>query len=253
MVSTVMGTAVAGAAGGVEPGGLPYTQTDPFAEAVRLADGTCTGWADSRGGSTAGLAVGAPVALLVADSSEQIGSGTVTASRWADASAGGGQWNCWFDFTATLTRPATEFDVKVAGLAPWLAVPDPGAPGTYVASVSTNAGIGLIAECPALPPPDTATTLPGATTTAPPPTVAGPPVAGWHAVGQYWSNGVRSLCSSGLPVTAIARQCRPAGFGSEHITAVVDGADPTVTYTDGAAVPAGTPLTVVVAIGRVCG
>ena len=246
------GTAVAGAAGGVEPGAPPYTQTDPFAEAVRLADGTCVGWADSRGGSTAGLTVGAPVAILVPDTSEQIGSGTVTGSRWADASAGGGQWNCSFDFQATLTRAATEFDVKVGGLSPWLAVPDPAAPGAFVASVSTNAGIGLIAECPA-PPPEPAATVVGETTTVPPTIAIGPPVTGWSAVGQYWSNGIRSLCSSGLPVTAIARQCRPAGFGSEHITSVVDGSDPTVSYADGAAVPAGTPLTVVVAIGRVCG
>ena len=47
---------------------------------------------------------------------------------------------------------------------------------------------------------------------APPPTTAAAaPVSGWNAVGQYWSNGVRALCAAGLPVTAIARPCRPAG------------------------------------------
>ena len=101
--TTVSGTAVAGASATVEPAGPPFTQTDPFSEAVRLADGTCVGWTDSRGGSTAGLAVGAPIAILIPDSSQQIGSGTITASRSVDIAGGAGQWNCFFDFTATLT------------------------------------------------------------------------------------------------------------------------------------------------------
>ena len=85
------------------------------------------------------------------------------------------------------------------------------------------------------------------------PTSAPPLVAGWNAVGQYWSRGVASLCGAGLPVTAIARPCRPAGVGSEYITAVVDSDDPTVTYANGAEIPLGTELTVVVATGRLCG
>ncbi|MET0579581.1 MAG: hypothetical protein ABW122_13065, partial [Ilumatobacteraceae bacterium] len=83
------GTAVAGSAGGVEAGGPPYSQTDPFSEAVRLADGTCTGWADSRGGSTAGLAVGSPVAVLDTTTNAPLGMGSITASRWVDVSGGG--------------------------------------------------------------------------------------------------------------------------------------------------------------------
>ena len=77
-------------------------------------------------------------------------------------------------------------------------------------------------------------------------------VSGWHAVGQYWSRGVASLCRAGLPVTAIARPCRPEGVGSEYIAAVVDSNDSTVTYPDGARVPVGTQMTVVVATGRLC-
>ena len=253
--TTVTGTAVAGSAGAVEPSGPPFAGTDPFAEAVRLSDGTCVGWAGSQGGSTLGLAIGAPVTILDAVDNVEIGTGTVQASRWEDMSAGGSQWNCMFDFTATVTGPApAEFRVRVGPLGPWTARPDPAVPTTFVASVSTNASVGLIPSCPAIVEADaTATTV--ATTLAAPvvPTSAPPLVAGWNAVGQYWSNGVASLCSAGLPVTAIARPCRPAGAGSEYITAVVDSNDPTVTYVNGAEIPLGTELTVVVATGRLCG
>jgi len=249
----VTGRAVAGAVGAVETA-EPFAATDPFAEAVRLADGTCVGWSGSRGGSTAGLAVGAPVTLLDVEDNTVIGSGSITASRWEDMAGGAGQWNCSFDFAATLTAPHAEFRIKVGPLSPWLAGPDPGAPGTYTASVSTDASIGAIAECPALPAtPDPATTAAPTTTLVPPPTTAAAaPVTGWNAVGQYWSSGVRSLCTAGLPVTAIARPCRPSGVGSEYIVQVVDSEDPTEIYANGAAVPAGTAVTVVVATGRPC-
>jgi hypothetical protein len=251
---TVSGTAFAGAVAAVETA-EPYAQTDPFAEAVRLADGTCVGWAGSPGGSTASLAVGAPVTVLDAEDNTEIGTGSITASRAQDMAAGGGQWNCLFDFEATLTAPHAEFRIKVGALSPWLVRPDPSTPGAFTASVSTNASVALIPECPAVPaePDPTATTAAPATTLVPPPTTATPaPVSGWNAVGQYWSTGVRALCSAGLPVTAIARPCRPAGVGSEYITQVVDSADPTVTYANGTAIPAGTQLTVVVATGHPC-
>ena len=87
----------------------------------------------------------------------------------------------------------------------------------------------------------------------PPPTTAAPvPITGWNAVGQYWSSGVRALCTAGLPVSAIARPCRPPGAGSEYITQVVNSDDPTEIYANGAAIPSGTTLTVVVATGRPC-
>ena len=53
-------------------------------------------------------------------------------------------------------------------------------------------------------------------------------------------------------MTAIARPCRPPGVGSEYISAVVDSSDPTLTYANGAPIPAGTAVTVVVATGRPC-
>ena len=53
-------------------------------------------------------------------------------------------------------------------------------------------------------------------------------------------------------MTALARPCREPNQGSEYITAVVDSNHSTVRYTNGAAIPAGTQLTVVVATGRPC-
>lgn len=249
--SEISGTAVAGSVGRIETSGPPFARTDAFSEAVRLRDGSCVGWAESRGGSTAGLRVGAPVVILEAEANKEIGSGMIQSSRWEDMAAGGKQWNCFFDFTATITGAPTEFRIRVANLQPWLARPDPTAPETFVASVSTDASIGLIPSCPAIP--DPASTA--ATTTVPRPrtTRAARLVSGWNAVGQYWSRGVASLCKAGLPVTAIARPCRPPGFGSEYIVAVVDSADSTVTYANGAEVRAGTEMTVVVATGRLCG
>jgi hypothetical protein len=243
----------------VETAGPPFPQTDPFSEAVRMADGTCVGWADSRGGSTAGLAAGAPVTILDPVANQEIGAGTVTASRWVDMANGGEQWNCLFDFTANVTGSPAEFRVRIGSLEPWLARPDPSTPGTFVASVSTGVSIGQIPSCPPVPPePSPTTTTPGATTTTAPPTtttttIPGPPVSGWNAVGQYWSRGVDALCTAGLPVTAVARPCRPNGVGSEYIAAVVDSNDPTVIYANGASVPAGTAVTVVVPIARLCG
>ena len=182
----------------------------------------------------------------------------MVASRWVDMANGGEQWNCLFDFTATVSGVPAEFRVRIGSLEPWLARPDPSVPGSFVASVSTGVSIGQIPSCPPVPPePTSTTTTPGATTTTAATTttsstVPGPPVSGWNAVGQYWSRGVDALCSAGLPVTAVARPCRPAGVGSEYISAVVDSADSTVTYANGAAIPAGTALTVVVPIARLC-
>ncbi len=246
--TALVGTAVAGSAGGIQAGGPPFPDAYPFTEAVRLSDGTCVGWAGSAGGSTLGLTVGAPVVVLAAETDRELGRGRVRRSRWEDVSHGGKQWNCFFDFTATLDRPPPpEVRVRIGPLQPWLAGPDPDNPSVYVASVSTGALIQLIPSCP--PVPDE--TDEAATTT----TVRRRPVrqvSGWHAIGTYWSRGVASLCRAGLPVTAIARPCRPRGVGSEYISEVVDSHDSTVSYRDGAKVPVGTEMTVVVATGRPC-
>ena len=245
------GTAVAGSAGAVEAAGPPFSQTDAFSEAVRLSDGTCVGWPEGQGGSTAGLAVGAPVIVLDAVANQELGRGSITASRWEDMSAGGEQWNCFFDFTAAVSGAPPEVRIKVANLEPWTARPDPTNPTSYVASVSTGADIARIASCPPVPaPPSTAggTTTPTVATTA-----SAQLVSGWNAVGQYWSRGVDALCAAGLPVTAVARPCRPVGVGSEYIAAVVDSDNPSIVYANGSPIPLGTELTVSIATGRLCG
>jgi hypothetical protein len=253
---TITIVAVAGSTGAVLPGGPPFSDADPFTEAVRLADGTCTGWDGSAGGTTEGLEVGAPVLILDAENNEEIGRGTIERSRWEDVADGGEQWNCFFELSASVTGSPAEFRIRVGGLQPWLAGPDPADPDTFFASVSTDAAIGLIPACPPVPPePDetaatTASTAPTTTTTTT--TAPAGPAGEWQAIGRYWSQGLRSMCRAGLAVTALARPCRPPGVGSEYISEIVDSNDPTVTYEDNARLPRGTQVTAVVATGRPC-
>jgi hypothetical protein len=247
--------AVAGSTGPVLEGGPPFTEADPFTEAVRLRDGTCTGWDGSAGGTTEGLAVGAPVLVLGAEDNEEIGRGTIERSRWEDVADGGEQWNCFFELTATVTGSPAEFRIRVGGLQPWLAGPDPADPDTFFASVSTDAAIGLIPACPPVPPePDETATTTASTTTSTTTTTTAPPgpTGEWRAIGRYWSEGLRSMCRAGLAVTALARPCRPPGVGSEYISEIVDSNDPTVLYEDNARLPRGTEVTAVVATGRPC-
>jgi hypothetical protein len=252
---TITIVAVAGSTGAVLSSGPPFGDADPFTEAVRLADGTCTGWDGSAVGTTEGLEVGAPVLILDAENNDEIGQGTIERSRWEDVADGGEQWNCFFELTATVTGSPAEFRIRVGGLQPWLAGPDPADPDTFFASVSTGAGIGLIPACPPVPPEEdetattTASTAPTTTTTT---TAPAGPAGEWQAIGRYWSQGLRSMCRAGLAVTALARPCRPPGVGSEYITEIVDSNDPTVTYEDNARVPRGTQVTAVVATGRPC-
>lgn len=251
----VRGQLIAGVAGAVETTRTPpFEHTDPFSEAVRLDDGTCVGWSGSRGGSTVGLERGAAVVVLHVDEPRELGHGEITDSRWVDMAGGGEQWNCVFAFEARLDAPHAEFRVRVGPLGPWLARPDPAAPGDFVVSVNTDASVAAIEECRGLVPDDEE----ASTSTAVPPgsaaaasTTAGP-VTRWDAVGRFWSVGVRSLCTAGLPVTAIARPCRPTRAGSEYLTEVVDSDDPTTRYANGDPIPAGTRLTVVVPVGRAC-
>jgi hypothetical protein len=244
----IRGSAIAGTTGPALPVGPPYSGADPFAEVVRLNDGTCVGWSGSQGGSTAGLEAGARVLVLDVERDEEIGRGRIEGSRWEDVSRGGRQWNCFFDFTATVTGAPDEFRIRVAALEPWLTRPNPANPDRFVASVSTNADIGLIPSCPPLPEENEERPRRTTTTTTAPARF----VSGWRAIGRYWSQGVGSLCRAGLPVTAIARPCRPPRVGSEYISEVVDSNDSTISYRDGQRVRVGTQMTVVVATGRLC-
>jgi hypothetical protein len=251
---TVNVVAVAGSTGPVQASGPPFPGADPFTEAVRLRDGTCVGWDGSSGGTTEGLEVGTPVLILDAEDNAEIGRGTIERSRWEDVSNGGRQWNCFFELSATVTGSPAEFRIRVGGLQPWLAGPDPADPNTFFASVSTDAAIWLISSCPPVPPEpsETATTTASTAATTTSTTRRPGPSGEWHAIGRYWSQGLRSMCRAGLAVTAIARPCRPPGVGSEYISEIVDSNDPTEFYEDNTRLPRGTQVTAVVATGRPC-
>ena len=136
-------------------GWSPVPRDESVLRGRPVHDGSCVGWAGSQGGSTFGLAAGARVLILDVERNEEIGRGTVESSRWEDVSGGGRQWNCFFDFTATVTGPPpAEYRIHVETLEPWLARPDPAAPDTFVASVNTDAAIGLIPSCPPVPEPE---------------------------------------------------------------------------------------------------
>jgi hypothetical protein len=87
-------------------------------------------------------------------------------------------------------------------------------------------------------------------------------VGDWSSVGQYWNNGVSSICSAGLVVAdgSIKRPCRPHGIASDHVVSVVDATDPSVVYedvnglqVDPATLTPGTGVIVNVASGIPCG
>jgi hypothetical protein len=238
VTSTIAGAAVAGSSGGIGPG-----QTDSFSEAVRNQDGTCSGWSGPGGTWTQGLAQGAKVRVLDARGAV-VGTGSIGRPTFADAdpSADREQWTCTFPFTARVTGPLPDpLRIRVAGLAPVTARPDPTRPGRYVASVSTTASAKAISACDGTPATDAALWQP--------------------AVGLYWSNGFSQICGSGVGIVTVQRSCRPPTTGSDHVVAVLLGSDPSVVVEDASGLKIadvaelGTPATVVVrvATGQPCG
>ncbi len=206
----VTGTAVAGNSGGV---GRGSTQT--LSESIRNDDGSCSGWEGpgDAGPWTQGLEVGAPVQILDANTGEHIGDGTITSSSWADVDpTDHEEWNCSFVFKATVSRATDSLKIKVADLQPWAAHPDSTHPGQYVASVDTKIELARISSCTSHEP--------------------GEPIFEWQAVGQFWADGLQSLCSNGVVVDQIKRPCRPPDVASEYIIAVRSAADPSVVYED---------------------
>ncbi|MGH9135067.1 MAG: hypothetical protein ACRDZZ_14105 [Ilumatobacteraceae bacterium] len=236
VTSTVTGTAVGGNSGGIGP-----DQTDSFSEAVRNEDGTCSGWDGPGDGAwTGGLEVGAPVRILDRETDTEIGSGSIVASAFVEVDPSEReQWVCNFSFSATVTGQPAEFEIAVAGLAPWLARADPTRPGEFVASVNTVASAAVFSQCTD--------------------DDFGDEVTGWSAAGHYWSDGISSVCSNGLHVEALDRPCRPPDVGSDHVIAVVRADDGTVLedttglLVDPATLEPGTPVVVRVATGRPCG
>lgn len=206
----IVGTAVAGNSGGEGEGA---TQT--LSETVRNTDGTCSGWKGpgDAGLWTEGLEVGAPVQILDRETDAHIGDGKITASSWADVDPSNHeQWNCTFSFSGTVSHQVEAFKIKVADLAPWVTRPDPTKPGSFIASVDTQIELSRISNCTDRE--------------------AGQPISEWQAVGQFWVDGLSTLCANGLVVEKIQRPCRPPNAGSEYITVVRSAADPNVIYED---------------------
>lgn len=207
----VVGTAVAGNSGGV---GKDQTQT--LSESIRNDNGSCSGWEGpgDAGRWTQGLEVGASVQILDRQTGEHIGDGSITSSSWADVDPSNDeQWNCTFVFTGTASRSADSFKIEVAELQPWLARPDPTNPGQYVASVDTNIELSRLSSCTDRE--------------------AGLAISEWQSVGQFWVDGLNTLCANGLVVDQVKRPCRPPNVASEYVIAVRNAADPTVVYEDG--------------------
>jgi len=235
VTTTIIGTAVGGNSGGVGS-----DQTNSFSEAVRNADGTCSGWAGPGGQWTQGLESGAPVRFFD-DAGNEIGRGQVGTSFFEDADPGTEQWNCFFPFEGVVSGTPDVLRIQVADLPPWRARPDPADPSRWVVSVDTVVRVDAILECS-------------------PPDLSGDTVGTWQAVRQFWANAFPSLCSAGLVIADVQRPCRPPGFGSEAVLLVTRADDPGVVLEDAAGLqvdPAelavGTEVVVHVATGRPCG
>lgn len=237
VTTAVVGTAVGGSAGatGAE-------STDPFSEAVRNEDGTCSGWGGPGGTWTQGLESGAPAVFLARDSDTRIGTGQIGTSHWEDVGSDREQWNCVFPFEGEIEGEPESFRIQVADLPPWVVVRNAADPSQWVVSIDTTVRIDHFPECVA----------PGADRDG---------VAAWDSVGTYWSRGIpQQLCGSGLAVVDVERQCRPGGIASEHIVKVTRADDPSVVLEDAGGLHVdpeeltpGTEVVVHVATGRPCG
>ena len=167
---------------------------------------------------------------------------------------GGEQWNCLFDFSATVGGAPAEFRVRV-GDARALAGPARSDRADHIRRVRQlerqhRPDPVVPAAAPAAD--DHAVVLGRRHDVAAHTTALGPPVSGWNAIGQYWSRGVddavrrRAAGDRDRPAVPAGRR------GSEYITEVVDSDDPTVALRQWRGDPAGTQLTAV-AIARLCG
>lgn len=238
----IVTTSVVGAAVGGSAGATGAESTDPFSEAVRNEDGSCSGWDGPGGPWTQGLESGAPVVFVARDSDAQIGTGVIGTSRWEDVGTDREQWNCIFPFAGEIEGEPESFRIKVADLPPWSVARNPADASQWIVSIDTRVRVDVFPEC----------VDPGASVEA---------VFAWSSVGTYWSRGIpQELCGSGLAVVAAERQCRPPGIASEHIVKVTRADDPSVVVEDAsgplvdpAELTPGTEVVVHVATGRPCG
>ncbi|MGD9705069.1 MAG: hypothetical protein AB7Q42_11430 [Acidimicrobiia bacterium] len=240
-------TVVLGGVVGGSSGGVGEDSTDSASEVVRNEDGSCTGWDGRRDGGawTAEFAPGATVTILDSATDEEIGTGEIVEGVAENVATTDDdeQWQCWLRFEATATRPAEQYAIRVGGARPVALAADPTRDGFVIGSISTPADSLALDACA------DADSLPEV-------------VGDWSAVGQYWNNGVSSLCFAGLtvPEGAIERTCRPAGIASDHVVSVVDARDPSIVYDDAsglqvdpATLEPGTPVIVNVSNGIPCG
>lgn len=238
----IVTTSVVGAAVGGSAGATGSESTDPFSEAVRNEDGTCSGWDGPGGTWTQGLESGAPVVFIARDSDAQVGTGVVGTSRWEDVGTDREQWNCIFPFEGEIEGEPESFRIRVADLPPWVVVRNPVDASQWIVSIDTTVRVDVFPEC----------TDPGSAVAA---------VSAWSSVGTYWSRGIpQDLCGSGLAVVDVERPCRPQSIASEHIVKVTRADDPSVVLEDASGLlvdPAelapGTEVVVHVATGRPCG
>jgi hypothetical protein len=238
----IVTTSVVGAAVGGSAGATGSENTDPFSEAVRNEDGTCSGWDGPGGTWTQGLESGAPVVFIARDSDAKIGTGAIGTSRSEDVGTDREQWNCIFPFEGEIEGEPESFRIKVADLPPWVVVRNPSDASQWIVSIDTRVRVDVFDEC----------VDPGASVEA---------VSAWNSVGTFWSRGIpQQLCGSGLAVVDVERPCRPQGIASEHIVKVTRADDPSVVLEDASGLlvdPAeltpGTEVVVHVATGRPCG
>jgi hypothetical protein len=211
VTSTVAGSAVAGNSGGIDEEG-----TDELSEVIRLADGTCVGWASGRAGIgtwTQGLAAGAKITVLDAKGAT-IGTGRIGRSEAKNVGPNSrDEWVCSFSFSATIRGPVPEsFRIRVAALPAMVARRDPDQPSLFVASVSTVADPKLIESCGQLPAAEISLWSP--------------------AVGEYWSDGFNQICFAGVAIAKVERTCRPRTIGSDRVVAVLSAKNPATVYED---------------------
>lgn len=237
VTTTVIGAAVGGSAGDIG-----RESTDPYSEAIRNADGTCSGFDGPGGTWTQGLESGAPVVFVARDGDAQIGTGVIGTSYWEDVGSGREQWNCVFPFEGEIEGERESFRIKVADLPPWVVVRNASDTSQWVVSIDTTVRIDVFTEC----------ADPGAAVDA---------VSAWSSVGTFWSRGIpEQICGAGLAVADVERPCRPPGIASEHIVQVTSGDDPSVVLEDARGLlvdpvdlAPGTAVVVHVATGRPCG
>jgi hypothetical protein len=129
------------------------------------------------------------------------------------------QWQCELGVTIDAVPKAEHYFVEVGGLPRVEAKPGPD--GALVIPVNTNASADRLSSC-------VDEQLPEG-------------VGEWSSVGQYWSQGLPSICSAGLRVNEIKRVCRPPDIASDRVVAVLSTNDGTVLENgDGLQVDVGT-------------